>query len=169
MYFDKSKTIRPANKSSLTMNDVDEFLNKLSKLSKEEEQIEHFQKIAGRCTSNDLKMVSLLWIYSCVCVCVLFGALLTQQHKKEHNSTNPFLFYFCQIIRFIKHDIRINAGPKNILAALSKDAFPSYQTSQNLKQVVQKYGDNVADVKMHPKAAKIDKVSWTEFLDLFFW
>ncbi|XP_037027117.1 DNA ligase 3 [Bradysia coprophila] len=117
VYFEKSKTIRPANKSSLTMNDVDEFLNKLSKLSKEDEQIEHFQKIAGRCTSNDLKM----------------------------------------IIRFIKHDIRINAGPKNILAALSKDAYPSYQTSQNLKQVIQKYGDNICDVKMHPKAAKIDK------------
>lgn len=68
-----------------------------------------------------------------------------------------------QIIRFIKHDIRINAGPKNILATLSKDAYPWYQTSQSLKQVVRKYGDNIADVGKQPKATKIDKVSWTNF------
>ncbi|KAJ6638894.1 DNA ligase 3 [Pseudolycoriella hygida] len=116
-YFEKSKAIKPANKSSLTINDVDEFLYKLSKLSKEEEQIEHFQKIAGLCTSNDLKM----------------------------------------IIRFIKHDLRINAGPKHILAALSKDAYPWYQTSRSLKQVVQKYGDNICCVDLQPKATKIDK------------
>lgn len=64
VYFEKSKAIRPANKSTMAMNDVDEFLNKLSKLSKEEEQIEHFQKIVERCTSNDLKMVCYYGLFS---------------------------------------------------------------------------------------------------------
>lgn len=48
------------------MSDVDEFLNQLSELSKEEEQIEHFQKIAGRCTSNDLKMVCCFKLAVCI-------------------------------------------------------------------------------------------------------
>lgn len=46
---------------------------------------------------------------------------------------------------------------------MSKDAYVSYQTSQNLKQVVQKYGDSVCDVKIQPNAKKIDKVRWTQF------
>ncbi len=73
VYFEKSKATRPANKSSLTMTDVDEFLNKLSKLSKEDEQIEHFQKIVGRCTSNDLKMVC---CYGC-CLFRLYSSYWT--------------------------------------------------------------------------------------------
>lgn len=84
--------------------------------------------------------------------CVVVVVILIIEQK--------IIVYFCQIIRFIKHDIRINAGPKNILAALSKDAYPTYQTSQNLKQVVQKYGDNICDVDRQPKAKKVDKVRY---------
>lgn len=134
------------------MSDVDEFLNKLSKLSKEEEQIEHFQKIAGRCTSNDLKMVCHYWLF----VNLDFVYIFSYEN----------IYLFCrQIIRLIKQDIRITAGPKNVLAALSKDAYPTYQTSQSLKQVVEKYGVNITDVGMQPKATKFDKVK--QFCNLF--
>lgn len=43
------------------------------------------------------------------------------------------------IIRLIKHDLRINAGPKHILEALSKDAYTMYKNSRNLQEVVDKF------------------------------
>lgn len=53
---------------------VDQFLDKLSELTKEDEQILHFKSIVVKCTANDLKM----------------------------------------IIRQVKHDLRITAGPKHM-------------------------------------------------------
>lgn len=56
-YFTKSKACKEANKSLLTLVEVDEFLEELSKLTKEEEQIHHFKKIVPKSTSNDLKII----------------------------------------------------------------------------------------------------------------
>nr|CAD7567649.1 unnamed protein product [Timema californicum] len=95
-FFDQSKHCKPSKKSTLTLYEVDEFLKELSALTKEDEQTEHFKKIATKCTSNDLKM----------------------------------------IIRLIKHDLRINAGPKHILGAVHPDAYQAFQTSRDLEAVL---------------------------------
>ncbi|KAJ8961696.1 hypothetical protein NQ318_021295 [Aromia moschata] len=56
-FFDESLKVRPAKKSTLTVKEVDQFLEKLAKLTKEDDQMEHFIKIAPKCTSNDLKTI----------------------------------------------------------------------------------------------------------------
>lgn len=99
-FFKRSKSsYKPLKETVLYLQDVEEFLKKLTFVSKEDEQIELFQTIVKRCTEEDLKT----------------------------------------IIRLIKHDLRINAGPKHILEALSKDAYTMYQNSRNLKEVVDKF------------------------------
>ena len=98
VFFEKSVALKPAVKSVLTIQEVDEFLQQLSFLTKEDEQIRHFRSIVSRCTAGDLKM----------------------------------------IIRLIKHDLRINAGPKHILAAVHDDAYKAFQTSRDLDSVVER-------------------------------
>lgn len=56
-FFEESKKIKPATKSKLTVRDVDEFLEELSKITKEDEQIDHFKSIVTKCTPNDLKII----------------------------------------------------------------------------------------------------------------
>ncbi|XP_015123197.1 DNA ligase 3 isoform X2 [Diachasma alloeum] len=43
------------------------------------------------------------------------------------------------IIRLIKHDLRINCGPKHILEAIDADAYRAYQVSNNLEAVVTRF------------------------------
>nr|XP_024219376.1 DNA ligase 3 [Halyomorpha halys] len=57
VFFEKSSKVKPSQKSTLTLHDVDQFLEYLSKLTREEDQINHFNKIIPRCTSNDLKAI----------------------------------------------------------------------------------------------------------------
>lgn len=47
----------PAKNSTLTLFEVDNFLNKLSTLKKEEEQIIHFKNIIPYCTKDDLEII----------------------------------------------------------------------------------------------------------------
>ncbi|CAK9798733.1 DNA ligase 3 [Anthophora quadrimaculata] len=96
VFYEKSVAVKPAQKSELTIQEVNQFLERLSFLTKEDEQIQHFRSIISRCTLNDLKM----------------------------------------IIRLIKHDLRINAGPKHILAAVHPDAYAAFQTSRDLNTVI---------------------------------
>ncbi|KAG5892484.1 hypothetical protein JTB14_015394 [Gonioctena quinquepunctata] len=56
-YFEKSYKTKPAKKSLLRVKEVDNFLNRLSKLTKEEDQVDHFTAFVPKCTSNDLKTV----------------------------------------------------------------------------------------------------------------
>lgn len=56
-FFLKSKFFNPTTESKLTIQEIDQFLEELSKLTKEEEQIYHFKKIVRKCTPNDLKML----------------------------------------------------------------------------------------------------------------
>ncbi|XP_037975732.2 DNA ligase 3 [Plutella xylostella] len=106
-FFKKSRTYEPASESKLTIHDVENFLEDLSKLTKEEEQIYHFKKIVKRCTVDDIKM----------------------------------------IIRLIKGDLRINAGPKHILEGVHPDAYKVFQTSRNLDMVLERVLQNSSGVK----------------------
>ncbi|NXI43814.1 DNLI3 ligase, partial [Galbula dea] len=57
LFFEQSKSCPPAAKSLLTIQEVDEFLIQLSKLTKEDEQQNVLQQITRRCTGNDLKCI----------------------------------------------------------------------------------------------------------------
>ncbi|XP_065157594.1 DNA ligase 3 [Atheta coriaria] len=97
-FFEESTRCKPAKKSTVTMVEVDNFLEHLSKLTREEDQIDHFKSFAMKCTANDLKM----------------------------------------IIRLIKHDLRMNAGAKHILDAVHPEAYESYQSTRDLKTVIER-------------------------------
>ena len=51
--------MKAATDSTLTLTEVDKFLDGLAKLMREDDQAEHFRKICKRCTSDDMKMVKL--------------------------------------------------------------------------------------------------------------
>ncbi|XP_055982820.1 DNA ligase 3 [Sorex fumeus] len=57
VFFEQSKSFPPAAKSLLTIQEVDQFLQQLSKLTKEDEQQQALQDISSRCTANDLKCI----------------------------------------------------------------------------------------------------------------
>ncbi|NXY34805.1 DNLI3 ligase, partial [Pomatorhinus ruficollis] len=57
IFFEQSKTCPPAAKSILTIQEVDEFLIQLSKLTKEDDQQSVLHQISRRCTGNDLKCI----------------------------------------------------------------------------------------------------------------
>lgn len=57
LFFEQSNVIKPTKKSTLTLTDVDEFLQTLSTLTKEDDQIQHFTKIIPKCTTGDLKVI----------------------------------------------------------------------------------------------------------------
>ncbi|XP_071445716.1 DNA ligase 3 isoform X2 [Hetaerina americana] len=63
VFFEESTKCPPAKKSKVTMQEVDEWLEDLSKFTKEEEQQYHLGKIAKKCTSNDLKIVIRLIVH----------------------------------------------------------------------------------------------------------
>ncbi|XP_038221753.1 DNA ligase 3 [Zerene cesonia] len=106
-FFSKSRSIQPASQSTLTIHDIENFLDDLSKLTKEEEQIYHFKKIVKKCTLNDMTM----------------------------------------LIRLIKGDLRINAGPKHILEGIHPDAYKVFQTSRDLDMVLDKVLPTSSNVK----------------------
>lgn len=55
VFFEQSKSFPPAAKSLLTIQEVDEFLLRLSKLTKEDEQQQALQDIASRWGSCPIK------------------------------------------------------------------------------------------------------------------
>uniref|UniRef100_A0A8B9BPH4 DNA ligase n=1 Tax=Anser brachyrhynchus TaxID=132585 RepID=A0A8B9BPH4_9AVES len=57
LFFEQSKSCPPAAKSLLTIQEVDEFLIQLSKLTKEDDQQSVLHDITRRCTGNDLKCI----------------------------------------------------------------------------------------------------------------
>jgi DNA ligase 3 len=57
-FFESSRTLAPTSKSTLTIKDVEDFLEKLSKLTQEDTQMAQLQSISKLCTSNDLLVVS---------------------------------------------------------------------------------------------------------------
>ncbi|EFN89653.1 DNA ligase 3 [Harpegnathos saltator] len=105
VFFENSVAVSPCAKSVLTIQDVDLFLERLSHLTKEEEQIQHFRTVIDKCTANDLKM----------------------------------------IVRLVKHDLRINAGPKHILEGIHEDAYKAFQMSRDLETVVRRFWPDLKD------------------------
>ncbi|XP_967954.1 DNA ligase 3 [Tribolium castaneum] len=57
VFYERSKSFKPVKKSTLTLQQVDEFLQDLTNLTKEEEQTAHLKTFASKCTANDLKIV----------------------------------------------------------------------------------------------------------------
>nr|KAG5691523.1 hypothetical protein BaRGS_017736 [Batillaria attramentaria] len=55
--FEKSQLLTPPKKSTLSLQEVDALLTKLSQFTKEDDQQRVLTKIAVKCTANDLKMV----------------------------------------------------------------------------------------------------------------
>ncbi|XP_063975698.1 DNA ligase 3 [Diachasmimorpha longicaudata] len=98
-FFESSTAIQRGTKSLLTLQEVNQFLEQLAKMTREEDQVSHFLSMIDRCTANDLKT----------------------------------------IIRLIKHDLRINCGPKHILKAIDANAYRAYQVSNNLEAVVLRF------------------------------
>lgn len=58
-FFEKSKTVKPSSKSTLSLQNVDEYLIQLSKLTKEDDQQRHLKTVAQR-YSNFLFMLLIL-------------------------------------------------------------------------------------------------------------
>ena len=56
-FFETSDALSKLPKSKLTLYDVDDFLSKLSTLTKADEQASALSSISKKCTVNDLKMV----------------------------------------------------------------------------------------------------------------
>jgi DNA ligase-3 len=56
-FFEESEAFVPNKKATLTVHDVDAFLDSLTSLTKEEEQSSVLSSMASKCTSNDLKMI----------------------------------------------------------------------------------------------------------------
>ncbi|GFO42469.1 DNA ligase [Plakobranchus ocellatus] len=56
IFFEESKVLLPQKKSTLSLQEVDNYLDELSRMSKEDEQQRVLTKVAKRCTANDLKM-----------------------------------------------------------------------------------------------------------------
>lgn len=56
-FFVKSKSFKPSKESTLTLMEVDEFLEELSNLTQEDRQVEHFETICKKCTEDDLRTI----------------------------------------------------------------------------------------------------------------
>lgn len=54
-FFAKSKKLEPKSESSLTLQEVDKFLDRLQQLTHEKDQIGHFEDLLGKSTTDDLK------------------------------------------------------------------------------------------------------------------
>ncbi|EEZ98905.1 DNA ligase 3 [Tribolium castaneum] len=56
-FFEENAECKPAKKSTLSLFEVDDFLESLTTLSKEEDQCNRFKTFIKKCTANDLKVV----------------------------------------------------------------------------------------------------------------
>lgn len=55
-FFEKSTKVKPLKKSILTLKQVDDYLDKLTQVTKENDQIKVLQEIAKNCTLDDILM-----------------------------------------------------------------------------------------------------------------
>lgn len=111
VFFEQSKSFPPAAKSLLTIQEVDEFLLRLSKLTKEDEQQQALQDIASR-------LGSCPWGWA-------RGDGITREGKfgdselfkdqvKCASSPRCTANDLKCIIRLIKHDLKMNSGAKHV-------------------------------------------------------
>lgn len=111
VFFEQSKSFPPAAKSLLTIQEVDEFLLRLSKLTKEDEQQQALQDIASR-------LGAARWEWA-------WGDGITREGKfgdselfKDQvecaSSPRCTANDLKCIIRLIKHDLKMNSGAKHV-------------------------------------------------------
>ncbi|XP_014663885.1 PREDICTED: DNA ligase 3-like [Priapulus caudatus] len=63
------------------------------------------------------------------------------------------------IIRLIKHDLRINAGSKHILEGLDANAYPAFQASRDLRDVVDRVLKNQREARETGKPGMAKSIS----------
>lgn len=97
-YFEESKSVRPLKASKLTLKQVDKYLDELTTITKEQEQLDYLRKVSSACAPDDLQM----------------------------------------IVRMIKKDLRINAGEKVLLDALTPNAYDAFKVSRDLDDVIKR-------------------------------
>ncbi|KAL9899297.1 DNA ligase 3 isoform 2-T3 [Glossina fuscipes fuscipes] len=119
-YFTLSAKLVPQSISSLYLQEVDELLEELTKLTKEDEQTELLKQLCNQSTSADLKTVN-----------------SSELLKKENVYLDTYNFVVHQVICIIKQDLRMNAKANHVLAAFGPTAYPTYQVTRNLQSVVE--------------------------------
>ncbi|GLH15713.1 DNA ligase [Gryllus bimaculatus] len=73
----------------------------------------------------------------------------------------------CYIIRLVKHDLRINAGPKHILEAIHPEAYLAFQTSRDLDTVLEEvFSTKSKEEKGSPKSLNISVKLMTPVLPM---
>lgn len=112
VFFEQSKSFPPAAKSLLTIQEVDEFLLRLSKLTKEDEQQQALQDIAsrwaccpGRAGPGEVDSLG------------KEGLGVQSSSKAQWNVPHPSRCTANDlkcIIRLIKHDLKMNSGAKHV-------------------------------------------------------
>ncbi|XP_021931838.1 DNA ligase 3, partial [Zootermopsis nevadensis] len=139
VFFEQSVCVQPAKKSVLSLQDV-------SVMTQRPRSVEPFHStcLVLRLTSiypisswkaflrEYLSLLVLVlaypvWDYSFFC-CFL---IINNIYRCTANDLK-------MIIRLVKHDLRINAGPKHILGAVNPDAYQAFQTSRDLHAVLSK-------------------------------
>ncbi len=86
-FFDGNKKVDIASKAALTVHDVDEFLDNMTGLTREDEQQRELTKMTKRCTVNDLKMVIRL-IKADLKIQAGAKHILDGLHKDAHDAFN---------------------------------------------------------------------------------
>ncbi|XP_050527086.1 DNA ligase 3 isoform X2 [Daktulosphaira vitifoliae] len=93
IFFEKSNNadVRPALKATLTLVDVDSFLDKLSAETTENGQKELFKSITTKCTGNDLKMIIRLIVHDLRINCgpkFILGAIHPNAYESYQTTHN---------------------------------------------------------------------------------
>lgn len=56
-FFENSHKVKPAGESTLTLQEVDKFLETLCNLTQEQQQIKHFETIIKKCSAGDIRTI----------------------------------------------------------------------------------------------------------------
>jgi DNA ligase 3 len=56
-FFEKSRKVKPVDNSTLSLQEVDEFLEELQNLTQEAQQVKHFETIIEKCSIGDLRTI----------------------------------------------------------------------------------------------------------------
>jgi DNA ligase 3 len=56
-FFDKSRKVKPVDESTMTLQEIDKFLEVLSGLTQEQQQVKHFESIIKKLSTGDLRTI----------------------------------------------------------------------------------------------------------------
>lgn len=111
VFFEQSKSFPPAAKSLLTIQEVDEFLLQLSRLTKEDEQQQALQDIASRWGAARWGWA---WGDGVAREGRFGGPELFRDQAECASSPRCTANDLKCIIRLIKHDLKMNSGAKHV-------------------------------------------------------